>query len=60
MVGIIFLRRSLHFVINMVLKFLLWMVIMFLMENEQGKLVPESKPMMTTLEEKYILVSLIK
>jgi hypothetical protein len=37
-----------------VLKFLLWMVIMFLIENQQGKLMPESKPMITTLEEKYI------
>jgi hypothetical protein len=47
-------------VINMVLKFLLWMVIIFLMENQQGKFMLESKPMMTTSEEKYILVSLIK
>jgi len=29
-------------------------------ENQQEKLVPKSKPKMTTLEEKYILVSLIK
>src|SRR6266540_2573585 len=60
MVGFNFLIGSLCFVINMVLKFLLWMIIMYHMENRQGMLVPETKQMMTTSEEKYILVSLIK
>ena len=60
MVGIIFFRRSLLFVLNMVLKFLLWMVLMCLMENQRGMPVPETKQMMTISEEKYTLVSLIK
>ncbi len=60
MVGFNFLRGSLCFVTNMVFKFLLWMVIMCHMENQQGMLMPETKQMMTTPEEKYILVSLIK
>src|SRR5438105_2234689 len=42
MVGFNFLRGSLCFVINMVLKFLLWMVIMCHMKNQQGMLVPET------------------
>ncbi len=47
-----FLKGSLCFVINMVLKFLKQMVFMCLLEYHQGLL--EIKQMMTTLEEKFI------
>ena len=60
MVGINFIRRSLLFVLHMVSKFLLWMMLMCLMENQQGMPVPETKKMMTILEEKCTSVSLIK
>src|SRR5436189_5689304 len=58
MVGTNSFKGSLCFAINTVSKFLLWRIIMCLMENQHD--MPETKQMMTTSEEKYILVSLIR
>jgi hypothetical protein len=58
MVGTNSFKESLHFATNMIFKFLLWMKIISLMEDQHGLFI--TKPMMTTLEEKYILGSLIK